>query len=65
MASVSLPVKPFDVPEYVILDMPPGRKQDGLVGLPRIMLHDLPEETLTQLIEEFAAKVMTAAGRAT
>jgi hypothetical protein len=65
MANISLPVKPFDVPESVVLDMPAGRKQDGPIGLPRIKLSDLPEETLNQLIEEFAANVMAAAGRAT
>ncbi len=61
MATLPLQVKPFAVPEFVVLDMPPVRKQEGPVGLPRIYLQDLPDEVLAALIEEFAANVMAAA----
>lgn len=61
MASLSLPIKPFDIPEFVLLDMPAGRKQDGLVGLPKIYLADLSDEALASLIEEFTAGVMALA----
>jgi hypothetical protein len=63
MATLALNIKPFDVPEYVLLDMPAGRKQDGLVGLPKIYLADLSDEALASLIEEFTASVMAQAGR--
>lgn len=61
MATLPLKVKPFEVPEYVMLDMPPGRKQDGPIGLPKIYLQDLPDEVLEALINEFAEAVMKAA----
>ena len=61
MATLPLKIKPFAVPEDVVLDMPPGRKQDGPIGLPRIRLQDLPDEVLDQLITEFAEAVMKAA----
>jgi len=64
MATLNLSLKPFDVPTHVILDMPPGRKQDGIQGLPTIALESLDEATLEALIEEFAANVMKAAGKA-
>ncbi len=61
MATLPLKIKPFDVPEYVLLDMPPGRKQDGLQGLPKVRLEDLPDDVLEALITEFAEAVMKAA----
>ena len=61
MATLPLKVKPFAVPEHVLLDMPAGRKQDGPIGLPKIYLQDLPDDVLTALIEEFAEAVMKAA----
>ena len=64
MATVQLKVKPFEVPDRVVLDMPPGRKQDGIVPLPQLALSDVPRETLEALIAEFAENVMAAAGHA-
>ena len=61
MATLPLKVKPFEVPDDVLLDMPPGRKQDGPIGLPKIYLQDLPDETLEALISEFVEAVMKAA----
>ena len=61
MATLPLKVKPFEVPQYVYLDMPPGRKQDGIIGLPKIYLQELPNEVLEELIKEFTAAVMKAA----
>jgi hypothetical protein len=63
MATLSLPIKPFEVPEFVYLDMPAGRKQDGIQGLPKIYLADLDDASLASLIEEFSAAVMAQAGR--
>lgn len=61
MATLPLKVKPFEVPEFVMLDMPAGRKQDGPISLPKIYLKDLPDDVLSALIEEFAENVMKAA----
>ena len=59
MVTLPLIIKPFEVPEYVMLDMPAGGKQDGPVG--SVYLQDLPDDVLAALIEEFANAVMKAA----
>lgn len=61
MATTTLKLKPFDVPEFVLLDMPAGRKQDGGTALPRIYLSDLDDAALEALISEFAESVMMMA----
>ena len=61
MAHLPLPIKPFPVPETVVLELPPGRRQDGMQALPQIQLKDLPDEVLAELIEEFTQRVMALA----
>jgi hypothetical protein len=61
MAAFSLPIVPFAVPEKVSLQLPPGRRQDGIRGPVEIALTDLSDETLVTLIEEFTASVMAIA----
>lgn len=61
MVALPIKVKPFDIPECVVLDMPAGRKQDGPIALPKISLKDLPDDVLAALIEEFAENVMKVA----
>lgn len=56
-------IKPFPVPESVYLDMPPGRKQDGIRELPKVLLADLSDEQLVELCEEFTAAIFKGAGR--
>lgn len=64
MATLNLTLKPFPIPDKVVIEMPVGRKQDGIQPLPTIALTDLDEATLQVLIEEFAENVMKAAGKA-
>lgn len=61
MAALPLKIKPFEVPTHVVLELPPGRKQDGPQALPKISLHDLPDDVLASLIDEFTDAVMKAA----
>ena len=65
MATFSLPIVPFTVPDEVSLQMPVGRREDGMRQPVKIKLCDLPDETLAALIEEFAAAVMEKAGKST
>ncbi len=65
MATFSLPIVPFPVPTHVTLQMPPGKRQDGMQKPITIPLADLPNEALQALIEEFAVAVMEAAGQST
>lgn len=48
---------PFNVPNYVIVKMPPRPKQEGIHESPKYHLSELSEETLNQLCEEFRAEV--------
>lgn len=61
MATLPLKVRPFDVPTHVTVELPPGRRQDGVQPLPKISLDNLPDDVLAALIEEFTEAVMKAA----
>lgn len=63
MANVSLKLRPFAVPDKVVVELPPGLKQDGMQPLPTLTLAQLSDETLAELIEEFSTNVLIAAGK--
>jgi hypothetical protein len=63
MATFSMKLKPFPIPETVIIEMPPGKREDGIKPLPTLPLSALDEETLNTLIQEFAEAVLAAAGK--
>lgn len=62
MATIALTLKPFTVPNFVLVETPPGLKQDGPQQLPSIPLRDLPRETLEQLCAQFRESIMQKAG---
>ena len=62
MATMSLKVKPFDVPTEVTLDLPgTGRREDGMQVLPKLKLNQVDAATLSSMIDEWAEAVLTAA----
>lgn len=61
MASMQIEINGFPVPEEVTMKMAPGRRQDGIRQAPTFKLHELSDDTLAALIEEFATNVMAAA----
>jgi hypothetical protein len=61
MATFQLPIVPFDVPTHVTLQLPPGKREDGMRGPVVISLRDLSEETLMALLDEFNNAVLEAA----
>ena len=63
MANVSLKLKPFPIPDKVVVELPAGLKQDGMQPLPTLTLAQLSDETLAELIEEFSTNVLIAAGK--
>jgi hypothetical protein len=63
MANFSMPINPFPVPTGVTLQLPTGKKQDGVQPLPTLMLSQLSEETLAELCEDFTKAVFAAAGK--
>lgn len=62
MATIALTLKPFTVPNFVLVETPPGLRQDGAHQLPSIPLRDLPRETLEQLCAQFRESIMQKAG---
>jgi len=60
MATIPLTLSPFPVPTSVFVQMPPGRREDGIRQAPVYRLEDLPREIVQQLLSEFAAGVWEA-----
>lgn len=58
MASVELKLSPFPRPQFVTVQMPPGRREDGFGNSPKIRIVDLTREQLTELINEFSQSLV-------
>lgn len=66
MATFSVKIEPFSIPTEVRLLVPStNKREDGMRPVPTIKLTDLTDDALNDLIEEFVAGVMKAAGRST
>ncbi len=63
MATIPLVLRPFAVPAYVTVELPPSHKEDGPKGLPTFALTQLPPGVLDQLCDQFRANVFTQAGQ--
>ena len=60
--TVSFPIKPFPVPESVVLEVPTsGLRQDGMQPAVHLKLKDLTEETLLELCDQFMKDVFALA----
>lgn len=59
--TTKIELRPFTVPNYVIQVVPPGRREEGLIGAPSHRLGDLDDLTLNQLCDDFRAGVMARA----
>lgn len=58
MATYALPISPFVIPNVVYLQLPPGRKQDGVQSAPQLMLSQLPREIVEQLCADFQYEML-------
>lgn len=63
MAEMKLKLQPFVTPNYVLAEMPPGLKQDGMKEVPKWPLTDLTAETVSDLCDEFRREVFKKAER--
>lgn len=65
MADVTIPLRlrPFTTPNFVMAEMPPRPKQEGVKELPSFALHELSVETLDELCGQFRAEVFAKAGK--
>lgn len=60
--TIKIKLKPFTVPNYVLVDLPPGKREDGLQEPPKYRLEDLDPATLGAMCDEFREAVFTKAG---
>lgn len=61
MATINLKLQPFSVPTHVTVELPAGKRQDGIKPAPTLALSELPDEVLEALINEFVEAVMATA----
>jgi len=59
--TVSLKIRPFTVPNYVLLELPPVGRQEGFAGNHSLPLSELDADTLDQLCYEFRKAVFQKA----
>lgn len=60
---MKIKLRPFIVPNFVLLETGVGRRQDGFKESPSYPLKDVPAEDLAQLCDEFRAEVFRKAGK--
>lgn len=58
MATMRINIVPFPVPTGVVLQQPPGRREDGFRPAQELPLSRLDRETVEQLCDEFKATVL-------
>lgn len=59
---LTLNIKPFLVPSYVVLELPEHALRDGLAPLPEIPLSDVDEDALEALCKQFRDDVFAKHG---
>jgi hypothetical protein len=66
MAEVKVKLRPFTVPNFVIVEEAPRARQEGFRESPKYALHELDDETIRELIDEFRKNVWAkvSSGRA-
>ena len=55
MSSINMKIRPFQIPNFVSLEQPPGRRQDGMKAAITVPVGDLDPQTLSDLCDEFRA----------
>lgn len=58
---INLHLKPFIVPDFVIVETPPGTRQEGFKAVPSLPLIDLSAQVLNQLCDDFRDAIFTKA----
>jgi len=62
-ATFKVNLKPFTIPNYVLVEMPPGKRDDGWQEGPKYRLEDLDAVTLDGLCDQFRDAVFAKAGK--
>lgn len=61
--TIGLEARPWEIPDGVHINMPPGKRQDGFIVAKPISLKDVDAEILAQLCNRFRKDVFKAAGK--
>jgi len=62
-ASIQLKLKPWVVPRFATVEMPPRPRQDDIRELPSIPVSDLSREALRSLAEQWLTDLYAKAGQ--
>jgi len=60
---IEVDLKPFGIPNFVIVKQEPGLKQDGLQESKQYKISELDSGTLLKMCEEFKISVFEKAGK--
>jgi len=63
MPKMEVDLQPWNVPNFVIAVMPPGKRQDGLKEAPKWNLRDVSAEVLSAQCDKFRAEIFEKAGK--
>lgn len=65
MPNISLKIRPLTVPNFVVIDVPPGRvpKYETPSSTLSVQISELDEETLAQLCDDFKKSLFEKAGK--
>ena len=51
------------VPEYIVRDMPPAKRQDGMIPLPKERIEAVPQNVLDAMVEQLIGDIYEAADK--
>ena len=60
---IELKIKPFKVPNYVLVEQPPYPREEGLVEPQKFHLSELDSYALEEMCKEFTDSVFLKAGK--
>ena len=63
LMTIEVKLKPFSVPNFVIVEVESNPRQEGFKESPKYSLSDLDANTLEKLCEEFTVEVFKKAGK--
>lgn len=58
MTTIKQKLQPFQTPNYIKFATKPGKRQDGFKEVPKLHLHEVPEQTLIEMCDEFKRAVL-------
>lgn len=61
---MTIKLKPFLTPNFAIMEMPPGKREDGFKELPSVPLPEIDATELASMCDAFRAEIFRKAGKA-